>query len=172
MFYCYKLPLQNCCRKKMDHSQSISQTRHLHLDDENRATQFRPLSLSSPQMCAFHLAWLSLFTGSGVSQLLMPHIYTWKMNLWQMSSSIAWLLSFLVPGIFQGEMARGRRRDGEMERQQRWERVRRRQQKFFLSLFIKRGSTWDPLLAMSSTLTVSVSVEGLKVDFLRKLCLF
>ena len=76
LFYCYKLPLQNCCHKKMDHSQSISQTRHLHLDDENRATQFRPLSLSSPQMCAFHLAWLSLFTGSGVSQLLMPHIYT------------------------------------------------------------------------------------------------
>ncbi|EEF37683.1 high affinity nitrate transporter 2.7 [Ricinus communis] len=34
----------------------------LRLDNENKATEFRPLSLSSPHMVAFHLAWLSLFT--------------------------------------------------------------------------------------------------------------
>ncbi|XP_050223970.1 high affinity nitrate transporter 2.7 [Mercurialis annua] len=32
------------------------------LDNENKATQFRPLSFSSPHIIAFHLAWLSLFT--------------------------------------------------------------------------------------------------------------
>ena len=53
------------------------------------------------QMRAFHLAWLSLFTGSRVSQLVMPYIYTSKMNRWQISSYIALRLSFLVPKIFQ-----------------------------------------------------------------------
>ncbi|KAI3520748.1 hypothetical protein L1887_10198 [Cichorium endivia] len=32
------------------------------VDSDHRATEFRPFSLSSPHMRAFHLAWLSLFT--------------------------------------------------------------------------------------------------------------
>ncbi|KAI3793933.1 hypothetical protein L1987_36556 [Smallanthus sonchifolius] len=32
------------------------------VDSDHKATQFRPFSLSSPHMRAFHLAWLSLFT--------------------------------------------------------------------------------------------------------------
>ncbi|KVI09193.1 Major facilitator superfamily [Cynara cardunculus var. scolymus] len=32
------------------------------VDADHKATQFRPLSLSSPHMRAFHLAWLSLFS--------------------------------------------------------------------------------------------------------------
>ena len=118
------------------------------------------------QMRAFHLAWLSLFTGSGVSQLLLPHIYTWKMNLWQMSSSIAWLLSFLVPGIFQGEMARGRRRDGEMERQQRRERVRRRQQNFLRKLCL-----FEPKKTIRAYKSFGENVRGKNEPFPLKVCI-
>ena len=59
-------------------------------------------------------------------------------------------------------MGRGRRRDGEATDVSVYVEGTR---KFFLSLFIKRGSIWDPPLAMSSILTETVSVEGLKVDF-------
>ncbi|XP_065875876.1 high affinity nitrate transporter 2.7 [Euphorbia lathyris] len=34
----------------------------LPVDHENKATEFRPFSISSPHMLAFHLAWLSLFS--------------------------------------------------------------------------------------------------------------
>ncbi|GKV07760.1 hypothetical protein SLEP1_g19486 [Rubroshorea leprosula] len=34
----------------------------LPVDSGGKATEFRPLSISSPQMLAFHLAWLSLFS--------------------------------------------------------------------------------------------------------------
>ncbi|KAJ9135342.1 hypothetical protein P3X46_032536 [Hevea brasiliensis] len=34
----------------------------LPVDEEYKATKFRPLSLSSPHMLAFHLSWLSLFS--------------------------------------------------------------------------------------------------------------
>ncbi|GMP30265.1 hypothetical protein CsSME_00005010 [Camellia sinensis var. sinensis] len=79
----------------------------LPVDYDNKATEFRPFSLSSPHMLSFHLAWLSLFSNFFSTFSIPPLLPLLRRDLHLSSSTIAAASSAAFAGSILSRLLMG-----------------------------------------------------------------